>query len=996
MKKSMVGSVLFLQFINMAGLLLFSGCKELDFIYVDRPEVFTRERLINRRLEEQSWLQKQLKNEAEFSFQGSRDVREFTGFALALKGEFNPLGGAQAESLLTDVKRNSRIGELQDELQVEVLRKQLEKVRSSSCEFALMPGQVTATNAPALPTNVTNPLPVASATINLNTFATNNLPMSPNPASLHKGDAQLTSIQSLDDKLAYRNAIQARLREQELDDTHDQNGMTLYTLKFDITVEPRHDNPLLGKVNLEILNPTNKLNETDFRNWVDALNRELRDESISLQRKYLMGHLTADEEMQVMYLASPQKTIAKGIIDALPITNKTEAKAISRIQTTTERSTNANSARRSTTILFQQGLSIFEDVVKRNPELDKAVDVIKSASSSSNETDTAFELISLQALLETLGGGQPTASGCLGLATVIRNRYQKALDGLVPVPLPLESEGVKVGYNVFYMVTAVTNSCSFNEFTKKMAEVESNAAAYVYTVEPKEYAQNISDVASREKLISYALALNAAIPQAGGSVGADMQYMHRSQIMLEAIKRRPLVVGFADGTSKFGWVLGPRFEIGEDEKVCFNHTPVQHSVQATVVVPAWWPSLTLNQSYEWLNADTIWWPIWTWFKNGMRSSDKSESKFVPVSLPRDYSAITRALLARADQLVNKPSILPRWNADAKNARQQITLRAGSDETVLIHGRDLWRNPDVYIGGQQATGVQVLPDMAGLRAEFKSIRLPAAEKREAQLVDLTVVTSGGYTVLRDGVRILPGSGGSPELAPFAQLKSSFVVQGGNMDFKVTPKDVPASYAEIVLQVKALDSGEPINLSAPGFNRPTGKNWHFPCTNAYFAALQDSQELEVGLSIRPTPDPTQNLLSVLQGGTCKVVFFKKPAESQIMLTKTINKTLTNGVNIAIDLTLGSSTDLFYKAYPWLKRALEGKSACLLCRAQGKKDPVFLGGVEEVAGSNRIIFNMDGGSKEADALSNQEIVEMKLVPSRDDLEGVPVTGELKLKKP
>ena len=972
MKKSMVGSVLFLQFISMAVLLLFSGCKEFGVIYVDRPEVFTRERLINRRLEEQSWLQKQLKNEAEFSLQGSRDVREFTGFALALKGQFDPLGGAQAESALTDVTRNSRIGELQDELQVEVLRKQLESVRSSP-SLPLMPGQVTATNPPALPTNVTNPLPTASATINLNTFATNNLPMAPNPASIHKGSAHLTSIQSLDDKLAYRNAIQARLREQELDDTHDLKGMTLYTLKFDITVEPRHDNQLLGRLNLGILNPTNKLNETDFRNWVDALNRELRDESISLQRRYLMGQLTDDEEMRLMALAIMQVGTAGRLTDAVYDIRKLG----------------------DTTNTYEQTeFSFVKNMATRHQQVERAAKVLTATNSTPDEKNTSVKYLSLMGLLEELRSGTPGPDGCKGFAFVVQTRYQQALDGLVFLPPPVKS--LAMGNNQFFIVTAeVTNSCCFIAFTNEMTKVGSDAAAYVYTVEPKEYAQNISDVASREKLISYALALNAAIPQAGGSVGADMQYMHRSQIMLEAIKRRPLVVGFANGTSKFGWLLGPRFEIGEDAKVCFNHTPVQHSVQATVVVPAWWPSLTLSQRYEWRKEYPIWWPIWTWCKNGMRSSYKSDSKFVPVSLPRDYSAITRALLARHDQSLNKPSILPRWNADAKNVRQQITLREGSDETVLIHGRDLWRNPEVYIGGQLADSVQILPDMAGLRASFTSIRLPAAEKREAQLVDLTVVTSGGYTVLRDGVRILPGSGGSPELAPFAQLKSSFVVQGSNLVFSVTPENVPASYAEIVLQVKELVFGASVNLSAPVFNRPTGKNWYFACTNAYFANLA-SQELQVGLSIRPTPDPTQPLLSVLQGGPTKVVFFKTPAESQIMLTTPINAIVTNGVNIAIELALGSSTDLFYKAYPWLKKALEGKSVCLLCRAQGKKDPVFLGGVEEIAGSNSIIFNIDGGSKEAESLSNQKISEIKLVPSRDDLEGIPVTGELNFKSP
>src|SRR5262249_35251936 len=163
------------------------------------------------------------------------------------------------------------------------------------------------------------------------------------------------------------------------------------------------------------------------------------------------------------------------------------------------------------------------------------------------------------------------------------------------------------------------------------------------------------------------------------------------QTLLEAIKRRPLVVGFANGTTNFGWVVGPKFEI-EDAEVRFSHTHVQHSVQATVVVPAWWSSLTLNQSYCWLQ------------RNGNPCSTDKPAQKVNIALPRDYAAITRALLARADQSLNKPSILPRWNADIGYGRPQITVQEGIDETLLVRGRDLWRNPEVYIGGQQAADV----------------------------------------------------------------------------------------------------------------------------------------------------------------------------------------------------------------------------------------------------------------------------------------------------
>ena len=67
-----------------AGLLVLTGCittqqPNSGKIYVDRPAVISRERSINRRLEERNWLENQLGKDAEFSLQGSREVRSLPG-----------------------------------------------------------------------------------------------------------------------------------------------------------------------------------------------------------------------------------------------------------------------------------------------------------------------------------------------------------------------------------------------------------------------------------------------------------------------------------------------------------------------------------------------------------------------------------------------------------------------------------------------------------------------------------------------------------------------------------------------------------------------------------------------------------------------------------------------------------------------------------------------------------------------------------------------------
>jgi len=185
-------------------------------------------------------------------------------------------------------------------------------------------------------------------------------------------------------------------------------------------------------------------------------------------------------------------------------------------------------------------------------------------------------------LLEELNRGKPGSNGCPALALVVHDRFGKELGASVALPQP--TKGVSLESNVFFLVTAKKGD--HEEFKKAVEQITQTAKPYVYTVEPKGYAQNISDVAAREKLISLALALSAAIPQAGASVGANTEYTRRSQMLLEAIKRQPLVVGFADGTTTFGWVVGPKFEI-EGANMRFSHTRVQHSVHVQTEASCW-------------------------------------------------------------------------------------------------------------------------------------------------------------------------------------------------------------------------------------------------------------------------------------------------------------------------------------------------------------------------------------------------------------------------
>jgi hypothetical protein len=62
------------------------------------------------------------------------------------------------------------------------------------------------------------------------------------------------------------------------------------------------------------------------------------------------------------------------------------------------------------------------------------------------------------------------------------------------------------------------------------------------------------------------------------------------------------------------------------------------------------------------------------------------------------------------------------------AEQALQVATNGDQTLLIRGRELWRNPAVIVGSTPADAVDLLPDMRGLIAHFKSV--PATYEPEA--------------------------------------------------------------------------------------------------------------------------------------------------------------------------------------------------------------------------------------------------------------------------
>ena len=471
----------------------------------------------------------------------------------------------------------------------------------------------------------------------------------------------------------------------------------------------------------------------------------------------------------------------------------------------------------------------------------------------------------------------------------------------------------------FYIIVpqvAENRAAALKEFQSEVSDASSMAQPYVLTVEPKEYAQNISDVAARQRVLSLEASLSAPIPQAGTSLGLDANYMRESQQMFDSIKRQPLVVGFVSGDKAFGWILGPQFAVNRTQ-LSWSHTPIQHSVQASVVVPGWWTSLSLVVRNNWLNDKAL--------TQAAAGSDRFS-----VDLPGDYAALTRGLVGLHDKSLSPPVILPRWDADTNF--QHFILKEGEDETILLQGNDLWRNPEVYIGSQQGTNIHILPDMKGITAEFSILRLPRSAKPGPQFADLTVVTSVGSEVLHDAVQILPKN--PPATAvPFARLLSSFLVKGSEtLQFDIDTNAVPKAFGQLLVTVKDTTQGTEIP-SAVTANFPKGGPWAFTIPAAGLSPAitsGNSPVILVDLKTAATPSLSETPVSGLQSAPVHVAYFQTIPETQMKLappalTVAVSPTPT-AYPYRLGLTIQTTPDLFRLAYPGFEDSLKNGTAML----------------------------------------------------------------------
>lgn len=704
--------------------LLTAGCStRYGQVLVDRPEVFSRERLVVRRHEEVSRLEKELAR-PQLASQGVQGLRDFRQFTASLRGLGARLGDGPGTA-------------------------------APAPQAAQAAATQAGTAAMEAPAPVSKPLVAAAGT--------------PDPRDVAPAQVQLTGVDRIQDEEATRSFLQAVLREKELDDTHDLLGLTIYTLKFDVTLIPTREDHQHYQVALHLEGGDTERERLFLERWIESLGRSINSEVLGLQRRWLQDAVSEEERISLALQASREiqeietrlQSLGSSVYQmrALQAEKLAELSRIQAEQGARKRSDGSEGRAEALASLESRAASLQTELENLGSQLEREgrqmvtlgaraelfAKVVQGPSTAQSR-EQVQELREALARLLLARYRKDLRSSRLGLETLVGLQDD-------PVPLGDPEHPEERTYLVGVDSLVERRPREFQQVRERLRDLGRELPFYAYSVEPKEFSQNISDVAARQRLRDMVASFRATLPGGRGRAGGFQEQLDRSQSVLHAIKRRPLVVGFLHDERDFGWVLGPRFAIDSKGRMSFRHGPVQYSFQASIVVPAWWSSVTLSGKV--LGLDPKGRP------EKARNLGALWGGEIEVLLPGDPAAFTGWALHQTER--RPPTLVPHWTGSGQRRRRRV--RAGQPASFLLRGSNLWRNPQVYLGSTRADRTEILPDMGGLQAHFDQVPLPPAEavsgaepgeRSRAPRLDLTVVTSNGISTLPEEVEVLPAS------------------------------------------------------------------------------------------------------------------------------------------------------------------------------------------------------------------------------------------------
>lgn len=820
--------------------LALAGCHTTKgVILVGQPEVFTRERLIEARFEDYEWLRGKLDDADEaVSFQGFVDQRILDITIAKVEAEYGmdlPGGGTPTAQSAAPGGETTTTGE--------TTTANGDAGGGSSDDDAGSSGST----QPLLRTQ-TDPLAGKTA---------------PKGTDAEKTKARLTRVDQLNDQLAYRSAVRGAMRQTMVDDSHDLTGGMLYDLKFDVTIQPGDNSQRNAIVLFKIKPPKSGYIDCDdcgsgdddmparsdrsdlyrikifeYNKWVRSVASEMNVVSLELQRKLDRGTLSAtdtpwlvravkamDDAIDRLSSFSNPSRIGFGLsLKTLEQTEQTasqEAIDARRIAAATRTSATMQTAHDK-----QQAANLAADAV-RTANLVKPISSAYnlSAAPTQDELDTvsAFMRDATQLLIRPdeeqyrRAGTQVRDALKLALALGVFEFYSQRLEyyhrevSAPPIPFLDFTESPRLHDGFWYLTVAPGGEDALCRLNVALLSIENRyqrKLAIVVDTQPKEYAQNISDVGAGRYILNFLAAFQGNV-SSNLTFGAEYERFLDEQIMLQAVKRRALAIGFNNSNDQFGYILGPQFEIEKKNTLfqkriepAFKHRATRYTVGATLIAPAWMPSVEMEYWTCWVDAAGR---VVKLPSSGTGTVSGAGKVAFPLTM--DYRALTRAVMFGQDVEPFQPSIHDiAWSRTQQGA-PTYSLKAGEPGEVLVHGRELWRNPQVFVGSQRANRVTVLADMHSLHARFEEITWTGGKLDRDVPADLTVVTSYGFATLDKAVRIAAPEEKKPPAPPQLTVAAVWTVKDAanvvEIPFKMI-EPLPTRHGGVELHIRDADT------------------------------------------------------------------------------------------------------------------------------------------------------------------------------------------------
>lgn len=751
-------------------------------IVISSPKLYRREALINERRQEVNYLGTLIENskDAVFGPEIVRELEVIRAISASVGLKFDPASGQS-------YRRTEEKAEIQQQLDVLALNMQLDKLKR---EAELMKTALAAQTAPTAGAGgagnggTVTITPVATASVTelltaLKTLTDRLAVKSGEGMTALKGvDIAANPIDIFQDRGVYRELLNNARNAASLDELHDRDGSALIRLNMTATVFPpdKRRRAGFGRLGLQlqapVLDPRNAAFEGLYRDWLNYVSpqisqpvRNAKGAFVGYERNSLGQALFQRPgivDIVVFEFSRGKDAGCRGLAVAGPSPPGCQQISVAAPPLRLPAGVPGGNAYGAISVRDLQGLYVAVAPFLK----DEAALFHASQDMLLFNRDCSLTEASINHQGAGLGPGKLVlfAGGMdrlLSIAPLIEQRAVasiRALDG--------GTDQAKAGAIYFkpagnFDLGALELARAITRRTNELAYTQCEAGRYpdlfgtpvpqafldqlvygsvgVYQLGPRQLVQIVSTEARAAESIALAATIAAQAP--GQGIGGDGAFgMSRSAIgRADALERVPLVVAFADAAQRegkelprFGWMMGPRAQLDTaKQRIDFSQGLRPQELTADLVVPGWWPYLTLQVASTWA-------PEWTGNKskdNFIEAGRQVRVQLAPSS--SDFEQLTNQILGGGSLKV--PQI--------RSIEPAVLPACATGVALQLRGPNIWRADKVIIGGKIIAGekLSVLAGMEGLLVDIDKADFPVTAGTTVGVTALTPYGPADYSL-----------------------------------------------------------------------------------------------------------------------------------------------------------------------------------------------------------------------------------------------------------